>query len=81
MVQRLSIAVRVLAGKKRLAWKVLPPKILSVKVIETRMPEELKQFWRGNKQKAFYVRKNEDLVKVIRFLSEILKEEILKRRK
>ncbi len=81
MVQRLSIAVRVLVGRKRLAWKILPPKILSEKTIESRMPEELKQFWKGNKQKAFYVRKDADLVKVVRFLSEILKEEILKRKK
>ncbi len=76
MVQKLGISVRVLTGRKRLAWKVLPPRVIDEKEIESKMPEELKEFWRGEKQKAFYVRKDEDLVKVVRFLSELLKEKL-----
>ncbi len=76
MVQKLGISIRVLTGRKRLAWKILPPKVIDEKEIESKMPEELKEFWRGEKQKAFYVRKDGDLVKVVRFLSELLKEKL-----
>ena len=77
MVELMAIRVRVLGkDKSRISWKVLPPRAFNRDEIDKRVPDTIRRLWKKHRN-AFYVNNEGDLIKVIKFLSEMI---IAKRR-
>jgi len=73
----MAIRVRVLGkDKSRISWKVLPPRAFSRDDVDKKVPNTIRRLWKKHRN-AFYVNNEKDLVKVIKFLSEMI---IAKRR-